>query len=404
MRLRDLEAPITVTRSGDQLAVASEGRTLATVDANGVFISGELWFGLSSEAGSFRVSALSAAGVGEGTLRAVDTTGSVVAPRRDGLQVLAARTRPGFLVGAAVALGPLVADADYARALVSDFGAITLENAMKPQYLAPRQGVYSFAEADALITLAERYGLSVHGHTIAFGEALPQWMRDLPSGTAADRRSSAVALLEYVRTVVGHFAGRWDALDVVNELFEVDQGTALQDNVWLRVLGPEYPSLVSSAVHAVDPGVRQFINENGADVPGDRQDALLALALATNVAGGHIDGVGLQAHVYDLETDAIGVDELSRSIELFGRNGLSVRISENDVTDAEGTDVQADQYVAVFSACFRHPGCESWTTWGVDDRCDWYLDDGQLRQGHDYLYDDGAPTDAYRELRRMLEK
>jgi len=34
---------------------------------------------------------------------------------------------------------------------------------------------------------------------------------------------------------------------------------------------------VSQLVHSIDPNVRQYINENGAEAAGDRQDALLAL-------------------------------------------------------------------------------------------------------------------------------
>jgi endo-1,4-beta-xylanase len=276
---------------------------------------------------------------------------------------------------------------------------------MKPQFLSPEQGVYSFQEADAVIAVAEKNGMTVHGHTIAFSEAMPQWMRDLPAGTAAERSSSAAALLDYVRTVVTHFRGRLDSLDVVNEPLDVDQGTALQRNIWYEVFGPGYPAIVSQAVYAADPDVAQFINENGAEAPGARQDALLQLALDTNAAGGHISGVGLQAHVYDFETDAIDADELAETIERFGAAGLRVRISENDVTDGDGATAQAEQYAAVFAACFRHPNCVGYTTWGVDDRYDWYIDDdGTLQQGHDYLFDDGEPTAPYDSIRRVLKR
>jgi endo-1,4-beta-xylanase len=229
-------------------------------------------------------------------------------------------------------------------------------------------------------------------------------MRELPTDTAAARRSSGDVLLDYVRTVVTHFAGRLDSLDVVNEPFEVDQGTELQPNIWYQVFGPGYPAIVSQAVYAADPGVEQFINENGADVAGPRQDALLELALETNAHGGHIHGVGLQAHVYDLDTDAIPSDELTASLELFGAHGLDVRISENDVTDDQGTEAQAEQYADVLAACIRSPHCVSYTTWGVDDRYDWFVDDdGAVQQGHDLLFDDGEPTPAYDAMRRLLQ-
>ncbi|WP_368497696.1 endo-1,4-beta-xylanase [Herbiconiux sp. A18JL235] len=397
----DPEAELSVRRSGDRLEIASGGAKVASLPD--VFDSGELWLGLSSDDGRFTVSSLTAAATAGASL---STAGAVAADAErspEGLQALASRARADFVIGAAVALGPLASDVDYASNLVGNFVAVTPENAMKPQALSPRQGEYRFEEADALLDIAESKGIAVHGHTIAFTEAMPRWMQDLPTGIDEERRASAQALLDYVTTVVSHFKGRLHSLDVVNEPFDVDQGTTLQQNIWYRVFGPGYPVVVSQAVHDADPGVRQFINENGADVPGPRQDALLELALETNERGGHIDGVGLQAHVYDLGSDAISADDLTASLETFGRAGLSVRISENDVPDSEGQEVQAEQYATVLDTCIRSATCVSYTTWGVDDRYDWFLDgDGAPQQGRDLLFDDGAPTPAYDALREVL--
>lgn len=399
----DPAAELSVHRSGDRLEIASGGETVSSLPLGEVFGSGELWLGLSSEEGAFTVSALAAAAPGGAHLAAAGPAVADAEPSPDGLQALAAGSRPDFLVGAAVALGPLVSDAQYADAVVGNFGALTPENAMKPQALSPRQGEYTFEEADALLDVAASTGMAVHGHTIAFTEAMPRWMRELPTGTEQERQESAEVLLDYVTTVVSHFRGRLDSLDVVNEPFDLEQGTSLQENVWLRVFGPSYPVVVSQAVHDADPDVRQFINENGADVLGPRQDALLQLALDTNAQGGHIDGVGLQAHVYDLDTDALSADDLATTFASVEDAGLLVRISENDVTDSEGQTVQAEQYATVLAACFASTACVSYTTWGVDDAFDWWVDDdGALQQGHDLLFDDGEPTPAYDALREVL--
>ncbi|WPO86832.1 endo-1,4-beta-xylanase [Herbiconiux sp. KACC 21604] len=396
-------AELAVHRSGDRLEVASGGETVASVSAAGVFDSGQLWLGLSSDDGSFTVSSLTAAATGGASLSAAGSVAADASPSADGLQALATQARPGFLVGAAVALGPLASDAEYASAFVGNFGALTPENVMKPQALSPRQGEYLFEEADAVLDLAESKGIAVHGHTIAFSEAMPRWMQDLPVDSEGEREASSAILLDYVDTVVTHFAGRLHSLDVVNEPFDVDQGTQLQENIWFRVFGPGYPAVVSRAVHDADPGVLQFINENGADVPGPRQDALLELALDTNRQGGHIDGVGLQAHVYDLDTDAISADDLTTTLETFGDAGLVVRISENDVPGSDGLDAQAEQYATALSTCLRSETCVSYTTWGVDDRYDVFLDgDGALQHGHDLLFDEGEPTPAYDALREVL--
>ncbi|WP_082486502.1 endo-1,4-beta-xylanase [Frigoribacterium sp. Leaf186] len=398
------EAELSVRRAGDLLEVTRDGETVASVPLGDVFGSGELWLGLSSDEGSFTVDSFTAAAPAGADLSTAGPAAEGEGRSSDGLQALAARSRPDFVIGAAVALGPLASDPAYAREFVGDFGGLTVENTMKPQAISPRQGEYLFDEADALLDLAESQGIAVHGHTIAFSEAMPRWMQQLPVDTEADRRASADVLLDYVTTVVSHFRGRLDSLDVVNEPFDVDQGTELQQNVWYRVFGPTYPVVVSQAVHDADPDVRQFVNENGADVPGPRQDALLQLALDTNAGGGHVDGVGLQAHVYDLDTDALSADDLAETFDAVEDAGLLVRISENDVTDDEGQDAQAEQYATVLAACLRSETCVSYTTWGVDDRYDWFADDdGRPQQGHDLLFDDGRPTPAYDAMRRALD-
>lgn len=401
--LKDPAAALTVNRSGDTLKILNGPDTLSSQPLATIFSSGTLWFGFSTGAGSFDVTSLTATAPASTGLRASGAAVAADGSATDGLQALAAKIRPDFRIGAAVALGPLTGDPDYARAFAGNFGGLTPENAMKPQFLSPARGQYTFEEADAILAIAQSKGMAVHGHTITFSEALPRWMQDLPSGTDAERRASAAALLEYVNTVVTHFKGRLASLDVVNEPFDVDQGTSMQKNVWYRVLGANYPAIISKAVFAADPDVRQYINENGADVPGRRQDALLKLALDTNAAGGHIYGVGLQAHIYDLKTDAVSAADLAKTLGKFGDAGLRVRISENDVTDGKGKQAQAEQYAAVLSTCLRSQTCVSYTTWGVDDRYDWRIeDDGTLQQGHDFLFDGGKPTPAYDALRKAL--
>ena len=394
---------LAIKRQDDTIDILSGDQMVTSLPWGGIFNSGELWFGLDSSTGGYEVSSLQVQGLGGNQFRVVNTTQQDIAKQPGGLQALANMRRPGFKVGAAVALGPLVADKTYAGQVLSNFGSVTLENAMKPQFLSPKQGVYTFQEADALVALAHKNNMTVHGHTLAFSEAEPAWMRNLPTATAADRTSTSAILLDYVSHVVQHFKGQLDSLDVINEPLDTDQGTSLQQNIWYKAMGPSYMAQVSKLVHAIDPGVKQYVNENGAEAAGDRQNALLQLLQSSNAQGGFIYGVGLQAHVYDMSTDAIDGDSLNDTINRFGAAGFKVRISENDVTDDNGTRAQASQYAAVFKTCFQNPNCISYTTWGVNDRYDWFVDDdGSLQQGYDFLFNDSRATSAYTALQQQL--
>lgn len=395
---------ITFSKVGQNLLVRAGKVTVSVPGKGSLFRSGNIWFGLDSADGGFQVDALTAGGLNGGTVSAVDTTASVGASSTNGLQSLASSIRPGFKVGAAVALGPLVSDSIYTQQTLQNFGAITLENAMKPQFISPKQGTYTFQEADALIAFAHKHGMVVHGHTLAFSEAEPTWMRNLPTRTAAERQATTNVLLGYVTHVVQHFKGQLDSLDVINEPLDTDQGTDLQRNIWYKAMGPGYMVQVSKLVHSIDPNVKQYVNENGAEVADDRQDALLSLIRTINAQGGFIYGAGLQSHVYDTNTDSISAADLTQTINRFGRAGLKVRVSENDVTDDSGIKAQADQYVAVFTACLHNPNCVSYTTWGVNNRYDYFIDDdGSLQQGHDLLFNSAKPTSAYTALIKSLQ-
>lgn len=398
------DGELDLKRQGDAIDISSGNQTIASIPWGGIFKSGSLWFGLDSSTGGYELSSLQVEGLDGTQFRVVDTTQQDIIKQPGGIQALASAHRPNFKVGAAAALGPLVANKTYAEQLVSNFGSITLENAMKPQFISPKQGVYTFQEADALIALAHKNGIAVHGHTLAFGEAEPAWMRNLPTATAADRAATTAILLDYVSHVVQHFKGQLDSLDVINEPLDTDQGTSLQQNIWYKAMGPSYMAQVSKLVRSIDPGVKQYINENGAEAAGDRQDALLQLAQNVNTQGGFIHGIGLQAHVYDMSTDAIDAGSLNNTINRFGAAGFKVRISENDVTDDEGTRAQANQYAAIFKTCLQNPNCVSYTTWGVNDRYDWYIDDdGSLQQGYDFLFNDSRTASAYTTLQQSLQ-
>jgi endo-1,4-beta-xylanase len=391
--LKNTADSLTISRVGDSLQVIEAGKVLAETNQGKLFTSGSVWLGLDSTSGGFKLTKFTATG---DKLSTIDTTKLPSATTAGGLQELANAYRPGFKVGAAVALGPFASDPAYTKEFLSNFSMITMENAMKAQFISPKQGVYDFQAADALLAIANKNGIAVHGHNIAFSEAEPAWMRNLPTGTAAERASTSKILMDYLTTVVTHFKGKLTSLDVINEPLDTDDGTSLQANVWSRALGPNWMAQVSQAVYDIDPNVQQYINENGAEAAGDRQDALYDLVTSVNQQGGHIYGVGLQAHVYDTSTDAISATDLNTTINRFGAANLHVRISEMDVTDDSGTATQAKQYADVFITCLKNPNCVSFTTWGVDDRYDRFIDDdGSLQTGHDLLFNNGKPTDAY---------
>lgn len=74
-----------------------------------------------------------------------------------------------FKIGVAVGGGVLSGRDPASLAILErHFNSITPENAMKPQPINPRPGVYNFEQADAIVEFAEARGMFIVGHTLVW--------------------------------------------------------------------------------------------------------------------------------------------------------------------------------------------------------------------------------------------
>ena len=141
-------------------------------------------------------------------------------------------------------------------------------------------------------------------------------------------------LKQYVQTVVAHYRGKVDSWDVVNEPLN-DDGT-MRQNLWYRVIGPDYIALALQWARQADPNVELFINDYGAEKPSAKRDGLLRLVNDLRSRGVPLDGVGFQSHFTTswFATRA----ELTGTLQQFARLGLHVEITELDVATQSATD------------------------------------------------------------------
>ncbi len=391
---------------GGRLSVTADGRRLGSVALKGAVSGGSVWFGLDAgdRGGSFIVSRLLARG--PRPLRAVDVSPLVAGDGPgEGLGELAERRRAGFRVGAAMSLSSLASDPAFARlALGGDYGAMTTENALKAQFVHPRPGVFDFREADALVDIAERNGLDVHGHALVFGEANPRWLQRL--ARRHPERMRAV-LRRHVRTVVSHFAGRVDSWDVVNEPLadygEPSGPLGLRRSIWERSIGPDFLAIALRTAHQADPSALLFVNDYGLEAHDARWGAMRRLLERLRARGVPVDGVGLQAHVYE-PGDEIDAADLRATFEDLADLGLVARISELDV-HGEHPGAQARQYASILRTCVNSVTCVSLTTWGVSERygSTSYLENGRLNIGDGLPWDVRLrPLPAVAAMRRVL--
>ncbi len=261
-------------------------------------------------------------------------------------------------------------DPQYAQTLDDNFTAITPEWDMKWDHTEPRPGDFTFGPADAVVNYALAHGMTVHGHCLVWSSELPSWVTD---GTWTKASLEAV-LKQHIETEVRHFAGRVNQWDVVNEPFN-NEGR-YTNNIFLRVIGPDYIPLAFQWAHEADPTATLFLNDFNIDWPGPKEQATLALAKRLLADGVPLGGIGMEEHLSLSWSPS--ASQLAQAMSDFASLGLDIEITEADVdttgytgTEAQAQTAQAGVFAELAAACRAQPACSGFTVWGVSDAVSW---------------------------------
>ncbi len=232
-----------------------------------------------------------------------------------------------FKVGVAVDANKLLNDKAYKQKVLTHFNSITPENTFKIQHLMPSHNFFNWKEADDLIAFATENQLQFHGHTLIWGDHLPEWLLNYEGDWGNFFR-------RYIKAVVGRYKGKIKAWDVVNEAFE-DDGT-LKDNIWRQKIGDNYIALAFQYAREADPDALLFYNEVNCESKIKKLTAVVHMAMEMNKSGNYIDGIGLQMHVaYSFPADR----QIENALKFVSGAGFKVHISEMDITVNSNEDL-----------------------------------------------------------------
>jgi endo-1,4-beta-xylanase len=287
-------------------------------------------------------------------------------------------SRRGLVYGAAGGYKNLGGDTDFAQLFARECGIMVPENELKWRILRPTQDSFSFAQADWLLNFASRYRMQFRGHTLVWHQQLPDWIR-----TQVNSSNARQILLNHVNTVVGHYAGKLQSWDVVNEVIEPAdrRPDGLRSKPWLESIGPEYIDLAFQTAAQTDPKVLLVWNENHLEGSDERALAkrevlikLLREKLRRNIP---IQAIGLQSHISGT-SPSFNNPEFIRFLHTISDMGVKILITEMDVTEVDlPTNIDArDQAVAgvysdYLSTVLREKSVIAVLTWGLSDRYTW---------------------------------
>lgn len=206
------------------------------------------------------------------------------------------------------------------------FNCATAENCMKPEVLAPAEGLFDFRVADKYVSYCQQHGLKVIGHCLVWHSQAPDWwFTDGYCASPVSREVLKERIIKHIRTVVGHFRGQVHGWDVVNEAI-MDDGSFRQ-SPYYNLLGEEFIEIAFRTAHEADPDAELYYNDYSMANPTKRE-AVCRLVRSLQSKGLRIDGVGMQSHN---GMDYPNLEEYERSIDAFAACGVKVMVTELDV-------------------------------------------------------------------------
>jgi endo-1,4-beta-xylanase len=177
----------------------------------------------------------------------------------------------------------------------ADFGQVTNEYLMKWDQTEPSRNQFNLGPAGELVQFAFDNSKSIRGHTLVWGEALPQWVLNIN-----DKATLTEVIQTHIKNVMvgpnGSWKGKIRAWDVVNEVIG-DDGN-LKNTHFYQVLGEEYIGIAFRAARQADPTAKLYINDyNLENTDFGQHKGMLKYVKKWLDEGIPIDGVGSQTHI-----------------------------------------------------------------------------------------------------------
>jgi endo-1,4-beta-xylanase len=288
----------------------------------------------------------------------------------------------GLLYGTTISAAQIRGDRPFIDLVLQQAGLVVAENDMKWEIMnrgSPSDDDYG--PADVVAGFAKENGLVLRGHNLLWYHRTPKWFFDLSSRQEIER-----SIVEHIRQLAGRYRGTVHSWDVVNEPIEPKDGRSdgLRTGVFLEMFGPEYLDLAYRVARETDPNARLVVNDYDIELDAPEQEArrvaLLRLVEQMRRSGTPVDAVGIQAHLSCTGGPPFSATRLRRFLADLAALGLTIQITELDVTD-EGAPVDqavrdrlvADTYSRFLDAALDEPAVKMVVTWGLSDRHSWIV-------------------------------
>jgi len=232
-----------------------------------------------------------------------------------------------FLIGTALSANQISGkDPQIVELVQKQFSAIVPENCMKPALLEPKQGEFTFDDADRFTAFGEQNHLWMTGHCLVWHSQVPAWFFVDKDGNEVSRDTLIARMKNHITTVVSRYKGRIKGWDVVNEALN-DDGS-YRESKWYKIIGPDFIPLAFRFAHETDPDAELYYNDYNEWYAGKR-DAIVKLVKQLKDAGLRIDAIGMQGHI---GMDYPNLDDYKAAIDAYAAAGVKVMVTELDMS------------------------------------------------------------------------
>ena len=290
-------------------------------------------------------------------------------------------------------------NANWSELIVSNFSSVTMENAMKPDYILNREKsiekkdlVVEFnSDMIAMLDWAKANNMAVRGHTLIWYSQTPQWIFydnfDQSTGKLVTRevmlkRMESLIKQMFTKLQEAGYADLFYAYDVVNEAIE-DDGTLRKNfNNWYNIIGEDYIWYAFSYAKKYAPSnIALFYNDYNEQFKTVAIENLVK-SLVDKDGNSLIDGIGFQAHLYTEDS----LTEYFRMVDQLSALGLKIEITELDVglgrwqhplsANDDTLATQGRFYYNLVEGILQRKDAgtlniDSFTVWGVTDGRSW---------------------------------
>jgi endo-1,4-beta-xylanase len=288
----------------------------------------------------------------------------------------------GLLYGTTISARQITGDPRFVDLVLQQTGLVVAENDMKWQVMnRGARGDDDYGPADTVAAFALENDLALRGHNLLWYFRTPNWFFDLDS-----RQEIESAIIERIQRLAGRYRGMVHSWDVVNEPIEPKDGRpdGLRTGVFLEMFGPDYLDLAYRTARETDPAARLVVNEYDIELDTPEQEVrrttLLNLLERMRRSGTPVDAVGVQAHLSCAGGPPFSAARLRRFLADVAGLGLTIQITELDVTDAKAPadeavrdGLVADAYSRFLEAALDEPAVKVVVTWGLSDRHSWIV-------------------------------